>query len=76
LFNVYTCLKIAERYFLPVSSSKKEKKPGTLEHIVEQHEECLRRLSSSNLMLAQSVLELATKLKTKRPVSAALQFKF
>jgi hypothetical protein len=52
----------------------KKKKTGTLEHIVEQHEECLR--SSSNLTLAQSVLELATKLKRKRPISAALQFKF
>jgi hypothetical protein len=54
----------------------KKKKTGTLEHIAQQHEECLRSLSSSNLTLAQSVLELATKLKRKRPVSAALQFKF
>jgi hypothetical protein len=54
----------------------KKKKTGTLEHIAQQHEECLRSLSSSNLTLAQSVLELATKLKRKRPISAALQFKF
>jgi hypothetical protein len=32
----------------------KKKKTGTLEHIVEQHEEYLPSLSSSNLTLAQS----------------------
>jgi hypothetical protein len=32
----------------------KKKKTGTLEHIVEQHEEYLHSLSSSNLTLAQS----------------------